>query len=78
MHEGDKKGQMKEQKACKERREINRRGESQINKWSGKKKQKKKAKYRDVIGRKEETVKKNKGIGGKAGIIPDLKIILRK
>lgn len=66
MHGGDKKGQMKEQKARRERKEVNGGGKCQKISGMGKK-QKKKAKYRDAISRKEETVNKNKGIGKRQG-----------
>lgn len=67
MYEGDKKGQRKEQKACREKKEIKRRG-GKVKEISGMgKKQKRKSKYRDAISRKEETVKKNKDIGKRQG-----------
>lgn len=68
MHGEDKKGQRKEQKAGREKKEIKRRG-GKVKEISGRgKKQKRKAKYRDAISTKEEIAKKNKGMGKKQGL----------
>lgn len=61
---------MKEQKACKERKEMNRRGEKRGKEISrmGKKAEKEGQIYHsDALSRKEKTVKKRKDIGKMQG-----------